>query len=147
MAVELCQFAKIKSLSISNVYRHSLFVRSLAVTKHPAHLHLTLIYFIALPTLSILPISIMPRLQILFAAFILSRALADSPYYGGFALSLLEGDGQIGICPSGTLTCSNQIFTFCCPDFTFCGPFQAGAYCCPTGTYRRNSFCSHSDAN
>jgi hypothetical protein len=30
------------------------------------------------------------------------------------------------------LTCSNQVFTFCCPNFTFCGPFQLGPYCCPT---------------
>lgn len=57
---------------------------------------------------------------------------ARNPYYGGFALPGTPEDGAVNGCPSGTLTCSNQVFTFCCPNFTFCGPYQLGAYCCPT---------------
>ncbi|KAH8748559.1 hypothetical protein F5882DRAFT_525370 [Hyaloscypha sp. PMI_1271] len=57
---------------------------------------------------------------------------ARNPYYGGFALPGTPEDGAVHGCPTGTLTCSNQVFTFCCPNFTFCGPFQLGPYCCPT---------------
>ena len=57
---------------------------------------------------------------------------ARNPYYGGFALPGTPEDGATNGCPSGTLTCSNQVFTFCCPNFTFCGPYQLGPYCCPT---------------
>ncbi|CZR61192.1 uncharacterized protein PAC_11088 [Phialocephala subalpina] len=57
---------------------------------------------------------------------------ARNPYYGGFALPGTAADGAVHGCPSGTLTCSNEVFTFCCPNFTFCGPFQEGPYCCPT---------------
>jgi hypothetical protein len=37
------------------------------------------------------------------------------------------------------LTCSDKdhILVSCCPEFTFCGPYQLGAYCCPTCTYSR----------
>jgi hypothetical protein len=57
---------------------------------------------------------------------------ARNPYYGGFALPGTPEDGATNGCPSGTLTCSNQVFTFCCPNYTFCGPYQLGPYCCPT---------------
>jgi len=83
--------------------------------------------------------STMARLTFLSAAFLAFATTnaqgllqARNPYYGGFALPGTPEDGAVHGCPSGTLTCSNQVFTFCCPNFTFCGPFQLGPYCCPT---------------
>lgn len=55
-----------------------------------------------------------------------------NPYYGGYALPGTPADGAVNGCRSETLTCSNKVFTFCCPNFTFCGPYQLGPYCCPT---------------
>jgi len=71
-----------------------------------------------------------------FLAFTTTKAQgvlqARNPYYGGYALPGTPDDGAVNGCPSGTLTCSNEVFTFCCPNYTFCGPYQLGAYCCPT---------------
>ena len=55
-----------------------------------------------------------------------------NPFYGGFALPGDASSSAVNGCPSGLLTCSNTVYTFCCPNYTFCGPYQPGAYCCPT---------------
>jgi hypothetical protein len=81
----------------------------------------------------------MAHLKLLSAAFLAfstsnAQGLlqARNPYYGGYALPGTPEDGAVNGCPSGTLTCSNEVFTFCCPNFTFCGPYGLGPYCCPT---------------
>jgi len=48
---------------------------------------------------------------------------ARNPCYGGFALPRTPDDGAVNGCPPKLLPAAKKVFSFCSPNYTFCGLF------------------------